>query len=141
MLHRGISTRQPWAVLILEGLKPIENRHFGIEPNTRVLIHVAKSKTSLNPELWGDATYRAMVGLAKRRGLSLDELRKSLEPSLGLVCGSVFVTRVAPSKSPWADPGSKHWHLCEPRILRNPFPWKGQTSLLNIETRRPLTYV
>jgi hypothetical protein len=60
---KAISIRQPWAWLIIAGVKPIENRTWPTKVRGRVLVHAAKGMTryeyesachlawSINPEM------------------------------------------------------------------------------------------
>jgi hypothetical protein len=47
---KAISIRQPWAWLIVNGYKDVENRIWAANVRGRVLIHVGASKSDTNPE-------------------------------------------------------------------------------------------
>ena len=47
---KAISIRQPWAWLIVNGYKDVENRVWFAKLRGRVLIHAGVSKSDTNPE-------------------------------------------------------------------------------------------
>lgn len=107
---KALTIRQPWAGLIVDGIKDLENRNFRIEPQ-RICIH---------------------AGLAWWRGPEAENVPDSPHQAhRGCVIGTVRVVKcVRNSHSRWASPGREwHWILEEPRPLRSPIPAIGRLGL------------
>ena len=67
---------------------------------------------------------------AHRLGLDPDEL------PTGAIVGSVeIVDCVQNYKSKWADRGSWHWLLRNPRFLKTPIPFKGKLGFMRVPTK------
>lgn len=145
--YRGISVRNPLAHLILEGVKDIENKHYAYPADAgTLLIHASKSTADVRADQWGPVTRAAMRRLGYGDGgqCVIDDLADTF----GMVIGAVDVVKVhtnGKSKSPWAVKDAYdttfHWELQNPRRLKNPFPWRGQTSLLIITPPSALKFV
>ncbi|MGA8726948.1 MAG: ASCH domain-containing protein [Acidimicrobiales bacterium] len=109
--HRVLTVRQPWASLIILGIKPVENRTWPTRHRGRLYIH---------------------AGLElDRQAMELHEHRFDGEPPpLGAIIGWVdLVDCVRDSTSRWADRGAWHWILSDPVALRQPVPARGQMGL------------
>lgn len=88
---KALSVRQPWAWLIVNGHKDIENRNWRSDYRGPLLIHASKGMTQ--------AEYREGANFAHRRGV-LVPLFHSLER--GGIVGQVTMTGcVAASDSLW----------------------------------------
>lgn len=122
-----ISTRQPWAWLIVKGFKDIENRDWSTKRRGRVLIHAAKGMTNRE---WLEAIHFAhftcgVPRAALAEGCEFEQLQR------GGIVGSVeIVDCVDRSDSPWFV--GRHGF-----VLRNqkalPFtPWKGQLGFFPV---------
>lgn len=121
----ALSIRQPWAWLILNAGKDIENRDWKTNFRGRVLIHASKSCTK--------AEYAAAIDFMVERGLDrlpfdfphIDHFER------GGIVGSVeIVDCTDASASPWFM-GEFGFVLRNPQPL--PFvPWKGRLSFFNV---------
>lgn len=126
----ALSIRQPWAWLILNAGKDIENRDWKTEFRGRTLIHASKSGTRRDYE-------EALDFLAAR---SLDRLLDVL-PAIdkfdrGGIVGSVEIFGCTDdSQSPWFV-GDYGFMLRNPKPL--PFvPFKGRLGFFNVDGIQP----
>lgn len=119
---KALSIRQPWAWLILNAGKDIENRVWSTRFRGRVLVHAAKGMT------WGE--YNTTMCKLRRLGGKMIEIPNFDELERGGIVGSVeIVDCVQHSDSPW---------FCGPWgfVLRNPepsgfVPMRGQLGFFN----------
>lgn len=121
----ALSIRQPWAWLILNAGKDIENRDWHTNFRGRVLIHASKSCTKAE---YADAVDFLEVRKLDHLGIafpSIDQLQR------GGIVGSVeIVDCVEASESPWYM-GNFGFVLRNPKPL--PFiPWKGRLGFFNV---------
>lgn len=118
---KALSIRQPWAWLILNAGKDIENRDWHTHVRGRVLVHAAKGMTRSERE---DAYDTA-------RHINPYILLPELPVQRGGIVGSVeIVDCVQESESPWFF-GSYGFVLRDPKPL--PFiPWKGQLGFFDV---------
>lgn len=121
----ALSIRQPWAWLILNAGKDIENRDWPTNFRGRMLIHASKNCTR--------SEYNGAVDFLVDRGL--DRLNYDL-PAIdqfdrGGIIGSVeIIDCVTASESPWFV-GECGFVLRNPKPL--PFtPWKGRLGFFNV---------
>lgn len=122
---KALSIRQPWAWLIVNGHKDIENRTWHTKYRGRFLVHASAGCTR---RAWGEA-----IQFALERGLietpfevpALNELQR------GGIIGSVeLVDSVDHSDSPWYM-GEKGFVLRDPKPL--PFtPMKGRLGFFDV---------
>lgn len=106
-----LSVKQPWASLIVMGLKDVENRTWTTRHRGRLIIHASKS-----PD---------------RDAMSLFDLDSSQTPS-GCLLGSVTVSDVVTdSESDWASPGAFHWVLSDAHVVE-PVDIRGGLSLWSL---------
>lgn len=120
---KAITVKQPWASLIIHGIKDIENRTWRTNFRGRVLIHDAGShgrKFSVN--LTDAQTKAAFATIAKYTMFG------SL--SFGAIIGSVeIVDCVQNHPSIWAEKGVYNWVLANPIIYNEPIEnVKGKLS-------------
>lgn len=125
-----LSIRQPWAWLILNAGKDIENRDWRTNFRGRVLIHASKSCAK--------SEYENAVDFMVDRGI--DRLASDL-PAIdqferGGIIGSVEIVDCTDhSVSPWFV-GDFGFVLRNPKPL--PFvPWKGQLGFFNVQGVQP----
>ena len=122
---KAISIRQPWAWLILNGGKDIENRTWPTTVRGRVLIHAGKGMTRKEhddgAEFYWKLTHRLLPHFAM-----IDR---------GGVVGSVeIIDCVTTSESPWFF-GPYGFKLARPQIL--PFqPLNGRLGFFDIPTEK-----
>jgi hypothetical protein len=108
----AITIQQPWASLIVEGHKKIENRSWTTAHRGLLIIHAGM-------KLDHDA-------LAKHRR----RLRNPDDLPQGCLLGTVELTDCTEgSRSPWAEPGYFHWRLKNPRRFRSPIRMGGKLGL------------
>lgn len=103
-----LTVRQPWARLLVEGVKDVENRSYRTHLAGRLWIHAGKKIDEEAPP----------------HMIKADDVR-------GAIIGSVVVTRcVTDSTSPWAIRGQWHWCLDpgQSTILGTPIPWRGSIA-------------
>ncbi len=122
-----ISIRQPWAWLVVNGYKDIENRSWRTKFRGRILIHAAKAMTD---EEWLDA----MLFATRRCQLPqsvVDNARDEVASQRGGIVGSVeIVDCVDGHRSPWFV-GDYGFVLRDARKL--PFiPLRGALSIFGV---------
>lgn len=104
---KALSIRQPWAWLIVNGGKDIENRTWLTKFRGRLLVHASKGMTQ--------AEYAFAADFAKSIGVTVPPAAELLR---GGVIGSVeVVDSVEQHGSPWYMPGNKAMVLRDPRPL------------------------
>ena len=110
---KALSVRQPWAGLIVDGIKDVENRSRPTSFRGRICVH-ASVKPDLGPEVL-------------RLRLSRHQTH------YGAVIGTVeIIDCVRGSKSPWALRGMWHWVLSDARPLRRPIPVAGKLGFFEV---------
>lgn len=129
---KAISIRQPWAWLIINGAKDIENRDWPTKVRGRVLVHASKGMT--DAEYWDAAdTARASRDAMRRAGSILPPVTMPTSGAIerGGIVGSVEICDcVEASDSPWFF-GRFGFVLRDPRPL--PFvPFKGSLGFFNV---------
>lgn len=125
---KTISIKQPYASLIVSGIKDIENRSWKTSYRGRVLIHASAVPAlsgieELTPEQMQFAYYEIEDG-------------KEIEPILtSAIIGSVeIVDCVQNHNSIWAEKGVWNWVLANPVKFKNPILGvKGKLSLWEFE--------
>lgn len=122
---KAISIRQPWAWLIINAGKDIENRDWPTRMRGRVLVHAAKGMT--RDEY---ASVKDLLTFSSMRSLGI-ELPAFSELDRGGIVGSVeIVDCVTDSPSPWFF-GKHGFVLRDPKPL--PFvPFKGALSFFDV---------
>ena len=105
-----LTVRQPHASLIMAGVKTCENRSWAISFRGTLVIHAGMGTDRSE---WSEV---------------LDEMPQ------GALLGTVEVVDcVQDSTSEWAEAGSWHWVLANPRPFATPVPMKGKLGLWNVE--------
>lgn len=106
---KALTVRQPWASLIIEGHKDVENRSWPTGYRGDLFIHAAGAKVDeATEDIWG--------------------LLDSYAP-LGVILGVVdLVDCRRDHPSGWATADAWHWVLQNPRPCR-PLPAKGNSGL------------
>jgi hypothetical protein len=113
-----IVIRQPWAWLIVNGFKDIENRTWATRYRGKLLIQASATRPS-KQEL------EEIRAVARKRGVKLPE-----EFEYGGIIGSAWLEDcVMTSRSKWFE-GPKGWALSNPKRLRF-VPLKGQLGLFD----------
>lgn len=120
---KALSIRQPWAWLIINGGKDIENRSWKTNFRGRVLVHAAKGMTLAEYE---DASLRVAMAINPRIQIPAFEVL-----ARGGIIGSVeIVDCVQKSDSPWFM-GPYGFVLCNREPLHFQ-PLKGALGFFNV---------
>jgi hypothetical protein len=121
---KALSILQPWAWLIVSGLKDIENRSWRTEFRGRFLVHAGKSYTRADHELYRE---RFRVECSIILPPRFEELAR------GAIVGQaelVDCVRQHPSK--WKDPHSWGFVLANAKALTEPVLYRGQLGFFEI---------
>lgn len=123
---KALSIRQPWAWLIINGGKNIENRDWPTRFRGRVLVHASKGMTR---DEWSDAWEFSQGTGASVKAIEAGVIRDNI--LRGGIIGSVeIVDCVSYSSSPWFI-GKFGFVLRDPRPM--PFiPFKGQLGFFDV---------
>lgn len=135
MKIKVLSIRQPWAWLIVNGYKTIENRTWRVNDRGPILIHAGKSFDYNS--LWfmceRRETLAAGRAVLERFGITGDDeprITKGRE-IMGALVGFAWLTRTdsAASDEPWAEKGLYHWHMERGREMAVPESMPGRLGL------------
>ena len=119
-IMKALSIRQPWAWLIVNGYKDIENRTWSTNFRGRVYVHAGRKIKS------GD--FPEQRDYITQSGILLPE-----EPALGAIVGEVTITDcVNTSSSPWFR-GPYGFLLLEPTAYAMPIPYRGQLGFFDVD--------
>ena len=115
-----LTVKQPWASLIVQGLKNIENRTWRTKFRGKILIHAAAKPVK---EGWNALTKK------QRLLLPCEPLIENLP--YGSIIGSVeIIDCVQNHPSEWAEKGVWNWVLANPILFEKPIEnVKGNLSL------------
>ncbi len=131
----ALSIKQPWAYLIVHGLKDIENRAWSL-PKTfktpqRIYVHAGLKQDYSAYD--GDPTYRRLNDWIRRRispGSSFDWDDTPLK--LGAIIGRVTVMGcVRASGSRWFEGPWGFW-LTDAEAWETPYPYKGRQGFFEV---------
>jgi hypothetical protein len=114
--EKVLSIRQPWASLILAGLKDIENRTWWTPWTGRFLVHAGK-KLDDSFDSWE---------IAQQHGLETADLPR------GAYLGTVDLLGVHKDEGccrPWGIHDQYHWAVSTPETFPEPIPGPGRLSL------------
>ena len=118
---KALTVRQPWASLIMAGVKDVECRSWNTSYRGELVIHA------------GLATDRDAAAFVLSIGAELPE-----DLPAGAILGTVrLVDVVTDSDSPWAEAGKFHWILADPEPWTEPVPAKGRLGLWNCDVTAP----
>lgn len=133
---RCISLWQPWAQLVVLGLKVNETRGWCTWHRGPLLIHAAARRPDV--PTWPPGTNLAAIYAAlERHGYPREQLQ------LGAVIGGAILEGCTPTESigelPEFErlagdftPGRFAWRLKHPQALREPVPWRGRQRLFDV---------
>lgn len=119
-----LSIRQPWAWLIVNGGKDIENRKWSTKYRGPVLIHASKGMTRAEFHAAKDFAFWAYGGCLCTNFPSFDDLERG-----GIVGLAEIVDCVSQSKSPWFM-GDFGFVLRNARLLPF-FPMRGMLGFFD----------
>lgn len=118
---KALSIRQPWAWLIVNGYKDIENRSWPTKQRGLIAIHASKTMTLDD--------YIAGMRAADEQGI---EIPTKAELDFGYIVGvAVIKDCVTESDSPWFF--GEHGFVLENAKPCAPFPYKGQLGFFNVD--------
>lgn len=110
---KTLTIKQPWAGLIIDGQKDVENRGRCTHHRGSLVIHSARQLDTSEP-----ARRHCPTPCCDLRGWLL---------------GTVdLVDCITDSPSHWADAGAWHWVLTRPQPFPYPLPWRGKLGLFEI---------
>ena len=119
---KAITIKQPWASLIVHGIKDIENRSWRTDFRGRVLIH-SSAKGDIAKFKCLQPNQRLKVLNTPMGRIGFNDL------PFGSIIGSVeIVDCVQNHPSIWADKGIYNWVLANPVLFKKPIPAKGRLS-------------
>ena len=110
----ALSVKQPWAWLIVHGLKTIENRTWPTKFRGRIYLHASKS-------------FDVALVVRCQQGRIIPNLQR------GAIIGEVdIVDCVAESDSPWFT-GPYGFVLRNPVAYEYPIPWRGKQRFFEVD--------
>jgi len=125
---RVLTVRQPYATLIVRGIKGVENRSRRTNYRGLLLIHAGK--------VFGRAGNEAVLDIIATHNINAIDAMLLSSPICaprGVILGQVdLVDCVQDSDSEWAEPGMWHWLLENPQPFPEPIPYKGRQGLWKI---------
>jgi len=124
-----ITIKQPWAWLIAEGFKTIENRTWQTNFRGKLGIHVGKSNTDFN---------LAILKSIEKKGVALPSV-DDLKQQQGFIIATTKITQISNSGNIWAIPGQFHWKLEKPQKIK-PIKAVGKLGLWNYNLDSNLIY-
>lgn len=134
MIHKVLTVKQPWASLIVQGIKPIENRTWKC-PNKyigqRVLIHASAVPVEMkNP----NSVFTREQWDSFSLGYQRDIICGDGFPNSAIVGSVEIVDCVVNHPSIWAEKGVFNWLLANPILFDKPIEGvKGKLSFWEYE--------
>jgi len=128
---KALSVIMPWAWLIINHGKDVENRTWNTNYRGRILIHASKKPDPNYIDIlkkvlltWGFEPTPHDYAMAEKNWKAVNE------KWCGCIVGSVgLVDCVQNYKSKWAEPGLWHWVLKNPVLFEKPIPARGSLGL------------
>lgn len=119
---KAITIKQPWASLICEGIKDIENRTWNTKFRGIVLIHAGAKDFDFRGQMTSEYQREFIKGIEK--------------PYVkGAIIGSVEIVDCVKSidnpNKVWGNMYCYHWVLANPIMFTKPIPAKGKLSFWN----------
>ena len=116
MKHKVLTVRQPYASLLVGGVKDVENRSRRTNYRGTVLIHA------------GARMHDVVSFLRKRQEFTVEEMAVMTQANeveendlFGCIVGSVeIVDCIQDSTSPWAERGQWHWVCRNAKVFDHP---------------------
>jgi hypothetical protein len=132
MKHKVLSVRQPYASLLVNGIKDVENRGKRTNYRGTLLIHASVKMHDIVPYL-RKLMYKYALTYVQSKIVTEATLAE-LNDSFGVIIGSVdIVDCVENHPSEWAEQGQWHWICANARKLKHPIPAKGMLGLWEYE--------
>ena len=138
-----LSVKQPWAWLIVAGVKNVENRTWFTNYDGPLLIHAGKTWDHEGAERIRQEFPRAWQLIDKHFGV-VSGMRGTTYPPVcrhtgefGAIVGQVeLMDCTEPTflhASKWAEPELWHWNLRNAKTFNQPIPCKGHQGLWEVE--------
>lgn len=116
-----LTIKQPWAWLIAQGFKDVENRTWQTSYRGPLAIHVGKSEDVMKD--------KAILNWIEGKGISLCPSFTQMRSQMGHIIAVVKLTDIVQdSSSIWAIDGQFHWEIENVQLI-NPIPAKGKLGL------------
>lgn len=132
-----LTVKQPWAWLIVNGYKDVENRSWSTEYTGELLIHAGKS-FDYDALLWlyeqnlHDAVRAVVKHFDIQFGANHEPISHDKSECGGIVGKVNLVGYSCHSPSVWAQPNCVHWLLEDPEKMEF-VPCKGKLGLWNYQ--------
>lgn len=124
-----LSVKQPWAALLVNGIKDIENRTRRTTFRGRILIHASKAQES---GFIADFLTEEQAKAVCEAKIEDSDFGKSLVR--GMIIGSIEIYDcVKNDRSIWAEKNVWNWKVRKPILFKKPIPAKGKLGLWNFE--------
>lgn len=133
-----LSVRQPWAWLLCEGLKDVENRNWKTNYRGTLYIHAGKSFDWNALHCLPKTKIAYIAGLKAREhfGIHFDKSKFVItknKDEFGAIVGRVDLIDCGRSQSVWAQPEVEyHWTVRNGQHIV-PVPMRGQLGLFRIQ--------
>lgn len=119
---KAITIQQPWAWLIVAGVKDVENRTWVTNHRGPILIHAAKV-VDLDGYAW-----------LKKQGVAMPTLPKLVK---GAIIGKAYLHRCTNyATSKWHVNGQYGFYLRDASPIDPPIPYRGQLGIFEVTTEQ-----
>jgi hypothetical protein len=124
---KALSLRQPWASLILAGVKVVENRSWSTDHRGLLAIHASAAAADAN--VFDDMpAFRELYGIPRLDAATLP--RGAILGTVELVdCRRYAALPRRLKAHPFAQPGCWCWLLANPKAFPRPIPATGKLRL------------
>jgi hypothetical protein len=120
---RVLSIKNPWAYLIVSGIKDVENRSWKTNYRGKLLIHSTQTPIKFNT--YDELFTTDQIKSIKEYNINFNKLFNS-----AIIGESELVDCIQNSNSIWAESGQWHWVLSNQKIYENPIlNIKGSLSI------------
>lgn len=124
-----ITIKQPWANLIVEGIKDVENRTWQTKYRGEIYVHTSKNSF----DFWSLDYIRKIDELLYQYimeyfGIKDNKITRNLNQFGSIIGKTNIVDIVDNSESIWAMKDSYHWKLKNSTRI-NPIPCKGKLNI------------
>ena len=128
---KAITIKQPWASLIVHGIKDVENRSWKTNYRGRIYIHAGSDK-NVFPRIRLLSNEQLSICVEK---CEIVELEEADDSSFSAIIGEVDIIEcVKGHSSIWAEEGVYNWVLANPVRYDHPIlNVKGKQSFWNYE--------